>query len=613
MLGYMNSNDRTDTPQGDGQRLRLQEVEAITDFGTWRTDLERGETEWSRMAGELFGVSAAEGSFGHEDVPPLVAPSHEALVKRKRKAVFDGEPFDIEYRIEVGGSTKWIHERAEFKHDDSGDPVVAIGILQDVTDHKEREQELELFRNLVDNASDGIFVIDSETSAILDANETACRMLGYDYEELVSLSVSDINPEFSTEMWNDFAAAVRENGTEVIESEHQREDGSTFPVEIRIAYVPLDREYHVATVRDITERKERERRLEAARKRYQTFIDAAPDPIFVADADTGEIVEANAAAAELRSQPRDEIVGLHQTKLHPDEDSKRYQELFEHHARHPETIKEFDDGTPVYLATVDGGRIPVAISTSIVSLDDRTLVHGIFRDISEQRRYEKALTGINTAAQDLLQAETDAEIAQIVVDAATDVLDVSGSGVCLYDDHSGELVPTAYSESIETLLDEIPHFSPGDSIAWHVFTDQEQTRFADVRTADDVYNAGTPIRSELLIPLGEHGLFLVGDTSIDAFDDTTDEIAETLASTAEAALDRAERTQTLRKRERESQRQAERLERVNQLNDEIRTIMQALIQTQSRDAIIQRVCDSLVSLDRFTGGRGECPGACPRG
>ncbi len=552
------------------------------------------------MAREIFGVSPAEGSFGHEDVPVLVASRHEDVVRQKRNAVSKGEPFDIEYQIEVDGSTKWIHERAELKRDDDGVPVEAIGVLRDVTDRKDRERDRDLFRNLIDEASDGIFVIDSHTSAILDVNETACQLLGYDREELSSLSVPDINPDFSAEMWNSFAATVRENGTDVIEGEHRRKDGSTFPVEIRISHVDLNQAYHVATVRDITERKERERQLKATRKRYQTLIDDAPVPIFVADADTGELVEANAAAAELRNQPRDEIIGLHQTALHPDEEAKRYQELFEYHVENQETIKEFEDGTPVSLTTVGGDRIPVAISTSIVSLDGRTLIHGIFREISEQRRYENALTGINTAARDLLQAETAAGIAQIVVDASTDVLDASGSGVCLYDDHAGQLVPTAYSESLDDILDDIPRFSPGDSVAWRVFTDQEQVRLDDVRTTEDVYNAGTPIRSELLIPLGEHGVFLIGDTSIGAFDEMTEEIAGTLASTAEAALDRADRTQTLRERERESRIQAERLERVNQLNDEIRTITQALIRVRSRDAITQRVCDSLTSLDRFT-------------
>ena len=586
------SESRRNGHPGDGERR--------TELGSWYTDFEPDETRWSQVAREMFGVAADDDTFEHDDVVTAVTPRHRDVVERKRRALFAGEPFDIEYQIEVDGSPRWIRERAEIRRNEAGNPVEAFGVLEDVTDQREHERDLELFRTLVDNATDGIFVIDSYTSAILDVNETACHMLGYDKNELVGMSVPDFNPAFSVERWTEFAASVRENGTRKIESEHRREDGTTFPVEIRISHVSLDQEYHVATVRDITERRERERELAASRKRYRTFIEAAPDPIFVADADTGELVEANAAAAELRNQPRQEIVGLHQSALHPNDDADRYRQLFENHIDYPNTITEFEDGTPLYLTTVDGERIPVAISTSTVTLDERTLIHGIFRDISERRRYETALAGINTAARELLEAETDAEIAQIVVDSTATVLDASGSGICLSDEHSGELVPTAYSERLSEILDDVPSFSPGEGIAWRVFTEQEQAHFDDVRTTDDVYNAGTPIRSEILVPLGEHGVFLVGDTSVGAFDATDEEIAETLASTAVAALNRADRTQRLRERERESKVQAERLERVNQLNEEIRTIMQALIQAQSVNAVTQQVCESLASLDRFT-------------
>jgi len=596
----MDNHRSESAPQDEAcQTHSLQAVETIAQCGSWHVDIERRETEWSHGAYEIFDITSADTSLTYGDVSEFVAHGYEETVEQKRESLFDGEPFEIEYQIEINGATKWIHERAEIQRNDEGAPIAAIGVLQDITSQKERVQSLERFRTLIDHSSDGVFIVDSETSAILDVNETACQLLGYTREELLSLSVPDINPAFSAEMWREFAATVRENGTEVIETEHQRDGGSTFPVEIHVSLVSLDRDYHVATVRDITERKEREKQLEATRKRYQTLIDAAPDPIFVADAETGEIVEANAAAAELRQQPRDEVIGLHQTALHPDDDMDQYRDLFEYHVEHSETIKEFDDGTPVYFTTVEGDRIPVAISTTTVSLGDRTLIHGIFRDISEERQYEDALAGINTAAQELLHAETDTEIAQIVVDVATEILDKTGTGVYLYDDHAEELTPAAYSEHLEDLLDEIPRFSPGDGIAWWVFAEQESARFDDVRTAEDVYNAGTPIRSELLIPLGEHGVFLVGDTDAGGFDDMTDELAETLAATAEAALDHAQQAQTLRKQERKAQSQAEQLERVNQLNDRIRTIMQALIQADSHEAITRHVCDSLVSLDGF--------------
>lgn len=604
-------------------------------------------------------------------------------------------------------------------------PGQHLSVLRDITDRTERQQELELFRALVDHSLDGFFVVDPHTSEILDVNEMACRQLGYERAELLSMSVPDINPEMTMDLWDEFVDGVRDQGEKTLEGQHQRKDGSTYPVEIRIAYVSLNRDYHVATVRDITDRKEREcelkrqrellrhteelaqtggweadvetgvqrwtagtrqihdvsedfeptvetgieffhpedrdriehvvtqcaesgepydvelriitaddrlrwvratgvpvrengeitkirgaiqditarkkreRELEAARKRYETLIEAAPDPIFVADADTGEIVETNSAAVALREERRDEIIGLHQTELHPAKDADRYRAEFERHIEQETKITEFDDGSPLYVVTADGEEIPVAISVGTVSLDDQTLIHGIFRDISEQRRYEESLVGVNRTARDMAQADTDTEIAHLVVDTATELLESSGCAVYLYDDHVCELTPAAYTDGLETILGDLPRFSPGEGVAWQVFAEQESARFDNVQNSDAVYNPGTPIRSELLVPLGEHGVFIVGDTDVASLDDLTVEIAEALAATAEAALDRAARTQELHEQQRKFQQQTQQLERVQRLNEEIRTILKAIVQAGTRESIKQIVCDALQSLDQF--------------
>lgn len=587
------------------------------------------------------------------------------------------------------------------------------------------------FRTLVDHAPEGIFVVDPETSAIVEANETACRQLGYDHDELCSMTVLDIDPEFTMESWTELVDTVRTQGEASLQSVNRHKDGTKQSVEIQIASVSLDSEFLVSTVRnvterkrrerlieaerkraleryerivesigdafyvldtdgrmvevnesleeltgydrstlvgehvslvlseadvekgkrvidslratdgprvgtyeqtihtadgdarsceirqtllrsndgeirgtigtirDVTERREQERELEALRRRYEGLFEAAPDPIFVADADTGEIVEANAAAAEIRDQAREDVVGLNQTDLHPDGEADRYRELFESHAHRDDTVSQFDDGSPVYMVTAAGEPIPVAISTKTVSINDRTLIHGIFRDISERIRYENALEGVNSAARELLHAETDTEIANVVVEAGMESLDVSGIGVYLYEERKDRLIPVAHNDELESILGDIPQFSPGEGIIWRVFAAGEPAHFDDVRTAADVYNPGTPIRSELLVPLGEHGVLLVGDTAVGSIDETTVEIVKILGVTASAALDRADRTRTLRERERESTLQSERLERVRRLNEEIRTITRTLVQAESRERIKQAVCDGLGGLEQF--------------
>lgn len=217
----------------------------------------------------------------------------------------------------------------------------------------------------------------------------------------------------------------------------------------------------------------------------------------------------------------------------------------------------------------------------------------------DRQRCEDSLKTVSETAKELLQIETEAEIANAVVGIATKLLDTSGSTIYFYDDRVGELVLASHSGIFDTAQDEPPRYLPKDSASWQIFSAQDSEHFEDIRTADDIYNSGAPVRSQLLLPLGDHGVFIISDNDLNSFDDFAVEVAELIATTTEAALDRANRTQKLRRRERESLMQAQRLERVHQLNDEIRTITQSLVDARSREAIKQQVCDSIVSLDQF--------------
>ncbi|MFC4438053.1 MULTISPECIES: ATP-binding protein [Natrialbaceae] len=148
--------------------------------------------------------------------------------------------------------------------------------FQDVTDRKERERELELFRTLLDHSNDSVLVIESDTGGVLDANETACRRLGYDRDELLELSVLDIERRFADiAEWRSHVEDVETEGAVTIIGEHERKDGSTYPAEVNVAHVELNQEYMIAIARDITERQRRERDLEESNERLEQFAYAA--------------------------------------------------------------------------------------------------------------------------------------------------------------------------------------------------------------------------------------------------------------------------------------------------------------------------------------------------
>src|SRR6266852_5902522 len=114
---------------------------------------------------------------------------------------------------------------------------------------RERErmlQELTLFRTLLDQSNDAIRVVDPETLRFLDVNEKACVELGYSREELLSMTVYDIDPNIDESLRARVQQQLRESGFAIVERVHRRKDGTTFPVEVNLRKVRLDREYTVS-------------------------------------------------------------------------------------------------------------------------------------------------------------------------------------------------------------------------------------------------------------------------------------------------------------------------------------------------------------------------------
>jgi PAS domain S-box-containing protein len=94
-------------------------------------------------------------------------------------------------------------------------------------------------------------------------NETACRELGYSREELLSMSIYDIDPAFSSDSKTLLDQQLEKSGVARIEGIHKRKDGSTFEVEVSMSVIKLDKTYALTIVRDITERKKIEAQMVA--------------------------------------------------------------------------------------------------------------------------------------------------------------------------------------------------------------------------------------------------------------------------------------------------------------------------------------------------------------
>ena len=280
-------------------------------------------------------------------------------------------------------------------------PVVR-GIAHDITDQmrvakqlrdvnqrlveeaRQREQvssELRLFRALVDQCADAVHLVDMETLNFLDVNGSASAALGYSREELLTMGVKAIAPSITPEFHAEVIERLRSKGSETVETVHHRKDGSTFPVEVTLKRVTSDREYVVAIVRDISERKRAELALKSSESHFRMLVEQASDGIFLADSE-GRYTEVNRAGAEMLGYSKQEIVQMSIADVVISEEIPRIptemQRLQGETVIRAEWQFRRKDGS-AFPGEVTGRRLP----------DGR--LQGILRDITERKRNELAL------------------------------------------------------------------------------------------------------------------------------------------------------------------------------------------------------------------------------
>lgn len=145
----------------------------------------------------------------------------------------------------------------------------------------------------------------------------------------------------------------------------------------------------VGFARDITDRKYRQQQLIDSENKYRSLIDLASDAIFLADARTGIIVDCNQKAASLLGKSKQEIIGSHQTEIHPADKAALYKQIFQSHIQSCHEITE-----DVVVLHKEGYTIPVDIHASVVKLDEVTLVMAIFRNIATLKQQTAELNKI---------------------------------------------------------------------------------------------------------------------------------------------------------------------------------------------------------------------------
>ncbi|WP_230198759.1 PAS domain S-box protein [Halopiger djelfimassiliensis] len=588
----------------------LEQAQRLASVGAWELDVndEPYEPRWSTETARIHGLPSDDGvdleqalAFYHPDDQPKL----QAAVER---AVEDGEPYDLELRMTTAdGRKRWVRTIGEPVREsstngraDGGSEIVTVrGSIQDITDRKEREHELERSETIIQALDELIYVLDEE-GYFRFLNDATRSLVGYEPDELIGEHVSTVMTRTDIETGQ---ALIREllaanEPSRTFEMTLVTKDGDVIETENHMALLPSDDGGFAGTagvVRDITERKERERDLERTTELLEQAeriagiggweLDVTSDPYGMIMTD---------GLRRLYDLPLGESIDIETAASfpHPD-DRARVNEAVTGAIEYGES---YDFEHRLRTATGDE-RWVRSIGEPVRENGEIVAVRGSIQDITEHKERELALGSLHDAARDLLGADTERGVAELVVDTADEVLEAAGIALYRLDPDVNRLEPIDHTDGFTDLCDDIPAVAVGgDSALWNAFITGAQTVIDDPAAFDQSQVFGPAVESGVVVPIGDHGVFTVVSDS-GPIDSEARRLIETLVATTEAAFDRLESEATLRERDAELEARNRRLRRQIAITEIIRRIDQSLIGAESRSEIERTVPERLVEAD----------------
>jgi len=224
----------------------------------------------------------------HEDGSDFPGNNHPAI-----EALKTGKPVDD---VVMGvfnpkiNQTRWINVSAvPLMKSGEHKPTQVFATFLDITESRLSELALiekeERYRAYVDQAADALFVHDF-SGRFVEINQQACDSLGYSREELLRLSVFDVEIDFDLANAQAVWRQIQPNQRFTLLGHQRRKDGSIFPVEVRFGFFDNNgSRLYMGLVRDITERKQMETALANREKEFRLLAEAMPQIVWITKAD----------------------------------------------------------------------------------------------------------------------------------------------------------------------------------------------------------------------------------------------------------------------------------------------------------------------------------------
>ncbi len=269
----------------------------------------------------------------------------------------------------------------------------------DIIENRNAEEDARFAQFAIDNSADAAFWVRSDGHHIY-VNRAACRSLGYSREELLNLSVQDIDPNYPIEKWHEHWKETKQKGSCTIQTHHKRKDGVLFPVELRINYFEFEgHEYHCTFAIDISERKQAEQALQESMEKFRSIVENAYAGIFTVD-DAFRLVYVNDQVSALTGHAQDYLLGNDFRHLLTPEGRSLVVDRYIRRQRGEDVPNRYE----LDIVRCDGEVRRMEITVALVrDADGNPRIMGQLIDITERKQTEEAIRKSERRLSEALQ------------------------------------------------------------------------------------------------------------------------------------------------------------------------------------------------------------------